>query len=697
MTIAYGESPLFTFALIADSHMNPGDENASPFETNALANGRSRYVIEAVNRLEPDFVIHMGDLVHPVPGHPTFAQVADDFNKLYASVKAPLHIIPGNHDCGDKKISWMPAVQVNDSFLKTYEEHFGPHYSSFDHKGVHFVLINSPVLNSGLDLEAEQRAWLEKDLAETDCDRILLFTHYPPYITERDEETHYDNIDEPARSWLLGLIEKHKIEAVFAGHVHNFFYNRQGATDHYVLPSVAFVRHDYAEFNRIPPKPGMDSGRNDMPKLGYFLVEVYENGHIAHNIRSFGQMLADGEAVPESPPRLPAVHSRDDAPASIGLQLRHPWNEVTTIPHNYALDEFMRKKVRNDYPLMAVWEMGVKKLRTPVGDLIDAESLQRMRDLEAVGHEFTVFTYGTPGPKIIAALTECRNAYDMIEFIVPEDEAEGAVATIREIQAKTDVPVYLSALHSLAASVHEGGTFKHMISSGFPIEEREHVAEFVASIGAEDLIDGVVFRVDQGISAWSGIQTAQDFASAQGKRAIVNIRFASDDMIGGQMDDLATACRVAEATAAALAADHLTVFLDTLVDQDRGYFIRNGLIDRMFNPRLALSMVRNLHAVLKVVGGEMTTLEMGETLGGKVAVLQGAEQQLRMLLMLPRTELDVGKAVGAYAGTAGTGAGNWINLETGDITSCTWDKDGDEAVLEPKVSCAVPSLLIAHR
>jgi len=357
----------------------------------------------------------------------------------------------------------------------------------------------------------------------------------------------------------------------------------------------------------------------------------------------------------------------------------------------------MRKKVRNDYPLMAVWEMGIKKLRTPVGDLTDAESLQRMRDLKAVGHEFTVFTYGTPGPKTTAALSDCRDAYDVIEFIVPEDEAEGAVATIREIKSKNDVPIYLSALHSLAASAHEGGTFKHMISSGFPIEEREHVAEFVASIGAEDLIDGVVFRVDQGISAWSGIQTAQDFAAAQGKQAIVHIRFASDDMTGGQMDDLATASRVAEATAAALAADHLTVFLDTLVDQDRGYFIRNGLLDRMFNPRLASSMVRNLHAVLKVVGGEMTALDIGETSGGKVAVLQGAEEQLRLLLMLPGGELDVGKAVGVYAGGTDTGAGNWVNLETGDITSCTWRQDGDQAVFEPVVSCTVPSLLIAHR
>tara|TARA_Y100001934_G_scaffold181447_1_gene214690 strand:+ start:2454 stop:4547 length:2094 start_codon:yes stop_codon:yes gene_type:complete len=697
MSIAYGESPLFAFALIADSHMNPGDENSSPFETNALANSRSRYVIEAVNRLEPDFVIHMGDLVHPVPGHPTFGQVAEDFNKLFESVKSPLHIIPGNHDCGDKKISWMPAVQVNDTFLKTYEEYFGPHYGSFDHKGVHFVLINSPVLNSGLDLEAEQRAWLEKDLADTDCERILLFTHYPPYVTEPDEETHYDNIDEPARSWLLDLIEKHRVEAVFAGHVHNFFYNRQGATEHYVLPSVAFVRHDYAEFHRTPPQPGMDGGRNDMPKLGYFLVEVYENGHIAHNVRSYGHMLADGEAFPEAPPRLPAVHSRDDAPASVGVQLRHPWNEVTTIPHNYALDEFMRKKVRNDYPLMALWEMGVKKFRTPAGDLIEAEALQRMRDLKAVGHEFTVFTYGTPGPKTISALSECRDAYDAIEFIVPEDEAEGAVATIRDIKASADVPIFLSALHSLAESAHEGGTFKHLISSGFPIEEREHVAEFVSSIGAGDLVDGVVFRVDQGVSAWSGIQTAQDFAAAQGKRAIVNIRFASDEMTGGQMDDLAMANRVAEATAAALAADHLTVFLDTLVDQDRGYFIRNGLIDRRFNPRLAAWMVRSLHAVLKVVGGEVTALDIADAPGGRVAMMHGADEQLRLFLMLPDGEMDVGAAVGQHACDADSGAGNWVNLETGDVTSCTWQKDGDRAVVEPAVSCSVPSLLIAHR
>ncbi len=372
---------------------------------------------------------------------------------------------------------------------------------------------------------------------------------------------------------------------------------------------------------------------------------------------------------------------------------------MTTIPHNYALDEFMRKRVRNDYPLLALWEMGVKKLRTPADDLTDPASSRRMRDLRSVGHEFTVFTYGAPRPGIMAALAERRDAYDAVEFIVPEDEAAGAGAVVRDVKARTDAPVYLSALHSLARSAHEGGTFSHMISSGFPIEERGHVAEFAASTGAGGLIDGVVFRVDRGASAWSGIREAQEFAAARDERAVVNVRFAADGMRGGPTDDLATACRAAEATAAALAADRLTVFLDTLVDQDRGYFLRNGLIDRLFNPRLAARTVRHVHGVLKAVGGEVTALDIAEAGDGRVAMLRGAEERLRLYLLLPESEegMDVGAAVGRHAGGADAGAGNWVDLETGGITSCGWRTDGGRAVLEPAVTCAVPSLLIAHR
>jgi metallophosphoesterase superfamily enzyme len=61
-------APSFTYAIIADTHMRPeeGDES-SPWEVNQYANDRARWVIDRINRATPDFVIHMGDIVHPFP------------------------------------------------------------------------------------------------------------------------------------------------------------------------------------------------------------------------------------------------------------------------------------------------------------------------------------------------------------------------------------------------------------------------------------------------------------------------------------------------------------------------------------------------------------------------------------------------------------------------------------------------------
>ena len=58
----------FTFAVISDTHVNP-DENLcnSPFPVNGRANPRFRHVIADLNRRDIAFVVHLGDLLHPVP------------------------------------------------------------------------------------------------------------------------------------------------------------------------------------------------------------------------------------------------------------------------------------------------------------------------------------------------------------------------------------------------------------------------------------------------------------------------------------------------------------------------------------------------------------------------------------------------------------------------------------------------------
>lgn len=53
--------PLFTFAIVTDTHIRPpGGDDSSPFPVNDLANDRARYAIHAIARHEPEFTIHYG-------------------------------------------------------------------------------------------------------------------------------------------------------------------------------------------------------------------------------------------------------------------------------------------------------------------------------------------------------------------------------------------------------------------------------------------------------------------------------------------------------------------------------------------------------------------------------------------------------------------------------------------------------------
>ncbi len=325
------ETPLFTFVVVADTHVNERDDtSSSPYETNRAANDRARHVFRDIAAMDPQpaFVMHLGDIVHPVPSLPSFAQAVAQFKDIAAPLKVPLHVLPGNHDVGDKTVEWMPADQVCDAYLDIYREAFGPDYYAFDHGPVRFVAINSLLLNSGLDGEIKQREWLERQIAECEGRRVYLFMHYPPFIHSENERGSYDNIDEPARSWLLSQMRRPQIEAVFAGHVHNFWYDQVGHADFYMLPSTAFLRHDFSEFYRIAP--AVEFGRGDLEKFGYFVVDVYAGGHVAFSVRTHGQKAAAGASSEIRTP-VHLAHPKTSAFDRVGVELRHPWAESMQI------------------------------------------------------------------------------------------------------------------------------------------------------------------------------------------------------------------------------------------------------------------------------------------------------------------------------------------------------------------------------
>src|SRR5690606_11861887 len=55
-----------------------------------------------------------------------------------------------------------------------------------------------------------------------------------------------------------------------------------------------------------------------------------------------------------------------------------------------------RKWARNDYPLLALWEMGVKLSKVPALDLEEQESRTRMQLMARMGHRYVVTTLGLP-------------------------------------------------------------------------------------------------------------------------------------------------------------------------------------------------------------------------------------------------------------------------------------------------------------
>jgi Icc-related predicted phosphoesterase len=686
--------------VIADTHVNQEEyESTSPFECNRMANGRTRYVIRQLNQVRPRFVIHLGDLVHPVPALPTYPQAARNFRQLTAELECPLYLVPGNHDVGDKPVAWAPAETVREEYLALWKEHFGADYYSFDASGLHFVVVNAQTINSGLVVEAEQRTWLERDLASHAAARTFLCLHYPPYVTDPEEDESYDNLGEPGRSWLLRLVETYRPEAVFCGHVHNPWYNRYASTDCYILPSTAFVRNDYSELYRVEPDDG-EGGRNDLAKLGYFLVKVYERGHVCHLVRTYGRTIDPGQALPPAGERVVPLQAKENSRAPLGVDLRHPWAEIVEIPPMGAVDEFGRKRARNDYPLMALWECGIRKLRVPFQDFEDARIRERMRALRTLGHEFTVYTFDVPSGARRDLLVEHHDAVDAWEVICSWPEVERTLEAVAEVKRKAPLTVLLSKLRTKEDVRRAGSRYYHTIDHGFALTESKNIRALIATGDVPSLIDGVVYQVARDASPWTEVREIAAVASELGLRAAVYIRMASTNPAEVFRDDVRNANRLAEALAAAMTCHGrgrpvVDVFIDTFADIDRGYFIRNGLVDRRFNPRLGGRVVQNLYAALNESVEPLTAGGLSEVPSGRILTL-GRPNEL-FALILPERGLSIDRIPVGSRDVGEGGVGRSINLDSGGITRVRWRRVGDGIELPGGIGCQIPTLMSFSR
>src|SRR5665811_1817435 len=322
------------FVVMTDTHymLDPGMQRIE-FESRRRQPARSGHTLGQIASLDTAFVVHLGDLVQEFPESEGF-----------------------------------------DESLRQYHDRFGPSWCGWDGGGCHFVILNSQIMNGPLpDAEIQQR-WLERDLEQHGGKPTFVFLHLSPFLVSENEQAlgHYDNIDEPVRGWLLDIIRKYDVRMLFSGHSHFAFFNRVGDARLYVVPSTSFTRPGFCEVFSSASPP--ERGRDDAAKLGFFLVRVGDDRASVHLIRTDGAISDTVKAQDER--RVITRTSQELAQSPLGLTLRHPIAPSAEVP--IAWQSTIRQPVRNDYPLLACVELGVRHVRVPAADLSNAAQRERL-------------------------------------------------------------------------------------------------------------------------------------------------------------------------------------------------------------------------------------------------------------------------------------------------------------------------------
>ncbi|MDP2807674.1 MAG: metallophosphoesterase [bacterium] len=180
----------FRFVVLGDRTNNP---NQNAFEM----------VLQDIERLRPDFVVTVGDLIQ---GYDDSSATVKDWDQTLPALKllsCPIYLTPGNHD--------ITTPEVRNIFIKKTGRQ--PYYS-FDHQNSHFIILDNSLAETADKLDPDQLKWLEKDLKLLKNKAgVYVFMHRPFWAFGA-------GAGKPDR--LHDLFKKYKVTAVFTGHWHNY-------------------------------------------------------------------------------------------------------------------------------------------------------------------------------------------------------------------------------------------------------------------------------------------------------------------------------------------------------------------------------------------------------------------------------------------------------------------------------------------
>ena len=229
--VAYDD---FYFVQLSDCHW--GYEGPA----NPDAKVTLKKAVAAVNSLSslPDFIMFTGDLTHTTDDPKERRKRLSEFRDIVGELKVKnVRFMPGEHDASLDR-------------GEAYQEFFGKPNYTFDHKGVHFIVIDN-VSDPGAAIGEAQLQWLAADLKQLPKDaRIVVFTHRPLF----DLAPQWDWATRDGAK-AVELLMPHKNVTVFYGHIHQEHHHTTGHIAHHSAKSLIFPL----------PVPGSQAKRAPLP------------------------------------------------------------------------------------------------------------------------------------------------------------------------------------------------------------------------------------------------------------------------------------------------------------------------------------------------------------------------------------------------------------------------------------------------
>ncbi len=210
----------FFFVQLSDTHWGFNDPKINPDFAGTL-----KKAIAAVNdmKTQPDFVVFTGDITHNTDDDKERRKRMVEAKEIIGGLKVKnVKLMAGEHDAG-----------LDNG--KAYQEIFGETHYTFEHKGVHFIVIDN-VSDPTSSITDPQLAWLGDELKKINKDdRIIVLTHRPLWAL-------YPNWDWWTRDGdkAIDLLMPYKNVTVIYGHIHRENHHMTGHIPHHAAKGLMF-------------------------------------------------------------------------------------------------------------------------------------------------------------------------------------------------------------------------------------------------------------------------------------------------------------------------------------------------------------------------------------------------------------------------------------------------------------------------